>query len=58
VSYEIHLGDKLVPNPNVYLPNSGTAQNQVNDGDVDGGDCSSVTGLNHHKQCDCLLLSK
>ena len=42
----------------VRLPDSGTAENQVDDSDVDRGDCSSVRRFDHHKQCDCLLFGK
>ena len=42
----------------LYVPDSGAAQDQVDDGDVDGGDGGSVGVLDDHQQRHSLLFGK
>ena len=42
----------------IYVPDSGAAQDQVDDGDVDGGDGGSVGVLDDHQQRHRLLFGK
>ena len=42
----------------LYVPDSGAAQDQVDDGDVDGGDGGSVGVLDDHQQRHRLLFGK